>query len=290
MYVSQRQRNLKMIGWYYKGSIDGIQGSQTIQAIKDFQKDMKITVDGIWGSETENKAISYCKSVQAKLNNKISAGLVEDGIAGDATEAAIKKFQKLNNLDVDGIAGKDTLNKLNESTPTQNGKKIMLDPGHGGSDPGAVGNGFKEKDLNLSIAKHCKAYLESKGYQVAMTRDNDNYISLMDRCYKENDYKPVVFVSIHNNAGGGDGSEFIYISDKGLSLAKCIKPCIDELGQNFRRYIKRDDAVVTYTVAPSVIVECAFIDNSTDIQFVNTEEKRKKVGEAIAKGIIKYVG
>ncbi len=289
--VRQMQMNLSRIERrYYTGVIDGIFGKLTLKAVKSFQTDHYLVVDGIWGEKTNAASLAATKKIQTLLNG-VGYGLDVDGIAGSLTFAAIKDFQKNNGLDVDGIAGQQTIAKLNAliSQP-ESGKKVMLDPGHGGSDPGASGNGFNEKDLNLSIANYCKAYLESAGYTVAMTRDADNYISLMSRCYAANNFGADVFVSVHNNAGGGDGSEFIYYptSTNGKKLCDAIKPHIDALGQNFRRYIARDDAVVAYTKMPACIVECAFIDNATDIQIVSTDEKRKAMGEAIAKGVGDY--
>jgi N-acetylmuramoyl-L-alanine amidase len=285
------QMNLSRIErLYYTGAIDGIFGKLTLKAVKSFQTDHYLVVDGIWGEKTNAASLAATKKIQTLLNS-VGYNLDVDGIAGSLTFAAIKDFQKNNGLDVDGIAGRQTIAKLNAliSQPSS-GKRIMLDPGHGGSDPGASGNGFAEKDLNLSIANYCKAYLEGAGFTVAMTRNADNYISLMNRCYAANNFGADVFVSVHNNAGGGDGSEFIYYptSANGKKLCDAIKPHVDALGQNFRRYIARDDAVVTYTKMPACIVECAFIDNAADIQIVATDEKRKAMGEAIAKGVGDY--
>lgn len=291
--VRQIQMNLSRIEYlYYTGTIDGIFGSKTLKAVKSFQTDHYLVVDGIWGEKTNAASLAATKKVQTLLNG-VGYSLDVDGIAGSKTFAAIKDFQKNYGLDVDGIAGQQTIAKLNAlvSQPST-GKKIMLDPGHGGSDPGASGNGFAEKDLNLSIANYCKTYLESNGFTVSMTRNADNYISLMNRCYAANNFSADIFVSVHNNAGGGDGSEFIYYptSAKGRTLCESIKPQLDAIGQNFRRYIARDDAVVTYTKMPACIVECAFIDNAADIQIVATDDNRKTMGEAIAKGIQSYFG
>lgn len=80
-------------------------------------------------------------------------------------------------------------------------KKIVLDPGHGGKDPGAVGpNGLREKDVVLSLAKRIKPLLEAKGYEVLMTRDSDVFIELKDRARFANINKADLFVSIHTNA------------------------------------------------------------------------------------------
>ncbi len=80
-------------------------------------------------------------------------------------------------------------------------KRIVLDPGHGGKDPGAVGpKGLREKDVVLALAKRIKPRLEAQGYEVLMTRDRDVYVELKDRARFANDRKADLFVSIHTNA------------------------------------------------------------------------------------------
>ena len=87
--------------------------------------------------------------------------------------------------------------------------KIFIDPGHGGSDPGAVANGLREKDLTLAIAKECNRVLneEYEGVQTKMSRTGDTYPSLSARTKAANDWGADYFVSIHINAGGGTGFE-----------------------------------------------------------------------------------
>jgi len=80
-------------------------------------------------------------------------------------------------------------------------KRIVLDPGHGGRDPGAIGpKGLREKDVVLSLAKRIKQRLEARGYEVLMTRNSDVYVKLEDRALFANSRKADLFVSIHTNA------------------------------------------------------------------------------------------
>jgi len=81
-----------------------------------------------------------------------------------------------------------------------NTKVVVIDPGHGGNDPGCVYNGYKEKDIVLAISQRVKVALESKGYQVFLTRSQDVYPSLNDRYRVANERRPFVFLSIHCNA------------------------------------------------------------------------------------------
>lgn len=178
-------------------------------------------------------------------------------------------------------------------------KKVFISAGHGGSDSGAVGNGFKEKDLNLSIAMACGNYLKSKGVEVQMSRVKDEDDDLNQEARESNAFGPDLTVSIHNNAGGGDGVEAWYsiVGGLGKTCAENILAEVVKIGQNSRgAKTKKGSSGKDYygfirqTKAPAVIVECAFIDNATDIQIINTESKRVVMGEAIAKGILKTLG
>lgn len=178
-------------------------------------------------------------------------------------------------------------------------KKVFISAGHGGSDSGAVGNGFKEKDLNLSIAMACGNYLKSKGVEVQMSRVKDEDDDLNQEARESNAFGPDLTVSIHNNAGGGDGVEAWYsiVGGIGKTCAENILAEVVKIGQNSRGAKTRKGSngrdyygFIRQTKAPAVIVECAFIDNATDIQIINTESKRVVMGEAIAKGILKTLG
>ena len=178
-------------------------------------------------------------------------------------------------------------------------KKVFISAGHGGSDSGAVGNGFKEKDLNLSIALACGDYLKSRGVEVRMSRVKDENDDLNQEARESNAFGPDLTVSIHNNAGGGDGVEAWYsiVGGLGKTCAENILAEVVKIGQNSRGAKTRKGSngrdyygFIRQTKAPAVIVECAFIDNATDIQIINTESKRVVMGEAIAKGILKTLG
>ena len=178
-------------------------------------------------------------------------------------------------------------------------KKVFISAGHGGSDSGSVGNGFKEKDLNLSIAMACGNYLKSKGVEVQMSRVKDEDDDLNQEARESNAFGPDLTVSIHNNAGGGDGVEAWYsiVGGLGKTCAENILAEVVKIGQNSRGAKTRKGSngrdyygFIRQTKAPAVIVECAFIDNATDIQIINTEPKRVVMGKAIAKGILKTLG
>ena len=177
--------------------------------------------------------------------------------------------------------------------------KVFISAGHGGSDPGAVANGVKEKDLNLSIALACRDELKRHGVEVKMSRAKDENDTLSEEIRECNAYDPDLAVDIHNNAGGGDGAEafYHYGGGKSKTLAENILAEIVKVGQNSRGAKVRKNSqgkdyygFIRETSCPSVIVECAFVDNAQDLKILATESDRQKVGRAIAKGVLKTLG
>ena len=177
--------------------------------------------------------------------------------------------------------------------------KVFLGVGHGGSDPGACANNVKEKDLNLAIALACRDELEKHGVAVKMSRTKDENDPIGDEVKECNAYGPDLAVDIHNNAGGGDGGEVFYHhgGGKGKTLAENILAEIVKTGQNSRGIKTRVNsqgkdyyAFIRNTSCPAVIVECAFVDNATDLKILATDGDRQKMGVAIAKGILRSLG
>lgn len=177
--------------------------------------------------------------------------------------------------------------------------KVFLGVGHGGSDPGAIADKVKEKDLNLSIAIACRDMLVKHGVTVKMSRTKDESDPLSEEIRECNAFAPDLAVDIHNNAGGGDGAEVFYHYGGGKSraLAESILAEIEKVGQNSRgAKIRKNSQGKDYygfireTSAPAVIVECAFVDNATDRQILATEGDRQAMGVAIAKGILSALG
>lgn len=178
-------------------------------------------------------------------------------------------------------------------------KKVFLGVGHGGIDSGAVGNGFKEKDLNLAIAKECASVLQRHGVTVLMSRIKDESDALTEEIKECNKFNPDLAVDIHINAGGGDGAEAFYHYGGGLSktladniLAETVKIGQNSRGAKIRKNVLGKDyyGFIRSTTCPATIVECAFIDNKTDIAIIDTSAEQKAMGVAIAKGILKTLG
>ncbi|NMA65885.1 MAG: N-acetylmuramoyl-L-alanine amidase, partial [Clostridiaceae bacterium] len=173
-----------------------------------------------------------------------------------------------------------------------NSKLVVLDPGHGGSDPGATVGSYFEKDYNLDIALKCMAILKSQGINVEITRTTDVFVSLDDRAEFANNKKADVFVSIHNNImpNGYKGSMTLYYptSYKGKEYARIIQDnLVKDLGTG-NIGLKSDGKIVVLrkTKMPAVLAEIACMSDANDLAMLNTPSFRQKAAESLAKSII----
>ena len=168
---------------------------------------------------------------------------------------------------------------------------VCLDPGHGGTDPGAVGNGLKESAVTLKIAQYLKPLLEHNGITVIMTRRDESTVSLTERCRFANAKQANLFVSIHINAGGGTGAETHIVGNGGQAekLAQKVQPYIAKGWRN--RGIKVSNfQVLRGTVMPAILTENGFIDNTSDAQRLKEDNALKQIAEAHARGVCDYFG
>lgn len=174
--------------------------------------------------------------------------------------------------------------------------KIFIDPGHGRSDPGAVANGLKEKDLVLTISRHMRDMLldEYQDVQVQMSRDSDIYLSLSERAQIANAWGADYFVSIHCNAGGGTGFEtFIHDSRPAKSVAyqNVVHPAIlDKMGVRDRGKKAANFAVLRLTKMPAILTENLFIDNASDAKLLKDPVFLQQVARGHVEGIAKAFG
>lgn len=176
---------------------------------------------------------------------------------------------------------------------------VCLDAGHGGSDPGASYGKLIEKQIVLITTLSCRNVLTEHGVQVVLTRSTDTYVGLSRRAQIANLAKAIYFVSIHCNAGKGDRGEVIssIYRGKGLELSNSIAKEMKAIGQDtVKEYNKKGTggtdyyAVIRETNMDAVIVECAFLDNTTDNKIIDTVKEQEAFGVAIAKGILAQLG
>lgn len=181
-------------------------------------------------------------------------------------------------------------------------RKVIIDPGHGGTDSGATGNNLLEKDYNLLISKYMYDRFKELGIPVAITRDSDTTLSPTDRVNtilnKFGNSSDVILISNHVNSGGGEGAEVIYALRNRDTLAKRILENIGATGQETRKYYQRrlpsDTSKDYYFIHRNtgnlepLIVEYGFIDSAKDVEFL--KENYKELAEAVIAAVANYIG
>jgi N-acetylmuramoyl-L-alanine amidase len=170
---------------------------------------------------------------------------------------------------------------------------VVLDPGHGGSDYGAIRCGINEKDINLDVAKRVEAILESKGVAVTMTRNTDVFVSLEDRTIITSKVTPDIFVSIHVNSSVKPeitGIETHYYHPNSLNLAHTIHESLISIIRTIDRGLFRSRFyVINHTTTPAILVEMGFLSNNNERCELISEKRKEQTAEAIANGILKYL-
>ena len=183
---------------------------------------------------------------------------------------------------------------------TSTGTVIVLDPGHGGKDSGAVNGSLYEKTIVLDVTKRVEAYLRSKyDYNVRLTRSTDVYLTLNQRVAAAKSLRGDLFVSMHVNAAGSSsakGVETFYSSQSAHSarsraLASNIQSNLagKMSGMSNRGVKTANYYVITYNTMPSALVELGFISSPTDLTYLRSNTSRQQMAEGVAEGIAKYV-
>ncbi len=196
-------------------------------------------------------------------------------------------------------------NQLNSNLypPIKNAKLIVIDPGHGGSDPGCVANGVQEKIATLGVALHLKPILEKMGFKVIMTRDTDRDVwgrpnmpgydadesELQARVNIANENGAALFLSIHFNACADPsihGTQVYYYSPQSYRYASVMINDIAKANPVYTdRPIRRPFWVIKYTTMPAILIETDFITNPSVASQIYNSEYQEKIAQAIAQGI-----
>ena len=182
-------------------------------------------------------------------------------------------------------------------------KKVVIDPGHGGEDPGASANGIVEKDYTLLISQYMADRLTELGIDNALTRDNDVTLDSTTRPKTAQSLfgtgNDVILVSNHINAGGGDGAEIIYALRNSDNLSSKIASEFIKSGQNVRKYYQRrlpsnssKDYYYMLRETPnneSIIVEYGFLDSTGD-DVSQIKNNWQNLAEAVVRALADYIG
>ena len=194
---------------------------------------------------------------------------------------------------------------------------VVLDPGHGGQDSGAMCGGVLEKDLTLDVARRIDRLLNSEGIGTLMTRIGDTYVSLADRAAFANRVRKCIFVSIHFNEDNkpvASGVETYYAAHQitaGSLLASWLpflwRPLSDSPNpesQNLAALVQealvartrsidrgteaRQFFVIANVTSPAILIEGGFLTNKEDISKLASEDYRDQIAAAVADGILRY--
>lgn len=190
--------------------------------------------------------------------------------------------------------------------------KIILDPGHGGIDGGAIGvNGLVEKDINLDIALTLRSMLEASGFEVLMTRETDISIhdpsaktvkeqktsDLKNRLKMTKENPDAIFVSIHQNQfpqGKYKGAQVFYgrKNEQSKVLAELLQSGMaDQLDKSNKRQCKQGGKelyLLYQSEVPAILVECGFVSNPEEAALLSTQEYRNQVAFSIYSGLMRY--
>ncbi|MEB3057232.1 N-acetylmuramoyl-L-alanine amidase [Bacillus pseudomycoides] len=185
---------------------------------------------------------------------------------------------------VKGTMYEDTLSK----------KVIVIDPGHGGNDPGSIGpKGTKEKDITLKTAKSIQKKLEEKGMTVILTREDDTFVPLKNRVATSQNKSADLFLSIHydgfttNDVKGV--TTYYYKGLKEQALAETIHEHLFKHIQAKNRGVKSGDYyVLRENQKPSILLELGYITNPEDEERMNSQQFQADVASGIVNGVIEY--
>ncbi len=203
----------------------------------------------------------------------------------------------------------DEETKESQDTPMDNGITIVVDPGHGGRDPGKVGiNQALEKDINLSISLKLREYLENNGYTVIMTREEDiglynasdsnkKNADLRNRVDIVNNSNATLAIGIHQNSFSQESSKGAQVFYHGTSIeseifANIIQEQIKmKLQPDNKRLAKSESSyfMLKNTNCTFVIVECGFLSNNEEANLLIEEDYQNKMAEAIYLGLDTYI-
>ena len=273
--------------------------------------DLKDTKLGAVNREviTKGKFIAQVRTSQFSINPAVTRVVIDlkeninYSISQLETGIEVELFKRNKPVVASSIVSRNR--NLGQSNDTNNSSdhnfefknfKVMIDPGHGGTDPGAIGvTGLREKDVNLDIAIQLQRKLIELGYNPILTRRDDQFISLTKRAEQANLRDVDLFISLHANsnpkswANGTATYAHWYASKKNWAVAWYIQSeLIKRIGLADNGLKAANFAVLRETKMPALLVETAFLSNQREEKLLNSVSFQDKVAAGIAAGVERY--
>lgn len=283
--------------------IDYVGGDKTVKLNMNGITSMRTGVD-----EERTRIVIDVQNLKSYNVKRTNDNVVEISVTVTGEKAESKPTQKPTSV-TDIVNGASSAVKDEHTSGISNAsskdkkKVIMLDAGHGGSDPGAIGEldgkSIYEKDLTLSITYKVKAILEEKGYAVSLTRKGDTLPTLAERPAKANKEGCALFVSIHINSATSKeayGTEVFWSEennddDYNITSEKFAENVLNSMLKYMKSYNRgvrmANWAVTRRSEMPAVLVEVGFISNENELKKMCSDDYQNKTAHGIAEGIVK---
>ena len=248
---------------------------------------------------TKEETLDLSQYPNWELSDNETIEINSNGIARAVNEGTVFLSQRIGEkvyiVEIYVPSEISTVNLESRGAKSRGYYKVFIDAGHGGTDPGALGYGYRESDLNLQVAKKVESKLKSKGIDVKMSRNSDIFYSLSERAEMANDYGADAFVSIHQNsaeAKSANGIETYYNRNKeeDKPLSNDIQTqVISQTGANNRGVKNAEFTVLVKSKMISALVECGFITNELEVKKLSDSSYQDKLATGIANGIEEYL-
>ena len=248
---------------------------------------------------TKGETLDLSQYPNWELSDNETIEINSNGIAKAVNEGTVFLSQRIGEkvyiVEIYVPSEISTVNLESRGAKSRGYYKVFIDAGHGGTDPGALGYGYRESDLNLQVAKKVESKLKSKGIDVKMSRNSDIFYSLSERAEMANDYGADAFVSIHQNsaeAKSANGIETYYNRNKeeDKPLSNDIQTqVISQTGANNRGVKNAEFTVLVKSKMISALVECGFITNELEVKKLSDSSYQDKLATGIANGIEEYL-
>ncbi len=294
----------KTVGGYYLTQVNGLPGYVVANSTTDTIEEEKPNPNPDPGTPPVTSGDVLGRVTVANLNVRSQS---------NSTSAVLFKLNKGEYVQVNSISGywaeityngqtgyvhKSYLKLLNQSAKPLQNRVIILDPGHGGKDPGTVKGSVSEKSITLKVSTQVKQLLENAGAKVYMTRTGDTYPSLQDRVdFTQANYGEI-FVSVHVNSAANSsaqGTETYYAISTGdmyqedIDLATFVNnQIVNNLNMKNRGVKQEQYYVIRNMVIPSILVELGFLTNTEDHNKMTNDQYVNLFAESIYNGILQY--